>query len=261
VNRKSFWIPVGFAPTVASLPSEYEFRLNSNTLVLPVKFDVQAPFDIERVPGSWSPHLPEKKPKYRVSWETSYGHEFTIEPVRLQACSTSGILVPIIALRSQTCLDWNGKRHGVYYFRGGTAYTYCGESPYIPLRDSALSGPKWVKNEEPTCATCLTHKAVWCRFDVFPYMHKRDETKKARKERTVEEKRLRLPTAYARILDDDLFENPSYKRPKERAEILPEVDEHDPFYDDSERDRKRASAMESVRRVEESKARIQGHRR
>lgn len=166
------------------------------------------------------------------------------------------ILVPLATARPQTCLEFREQLHGVFVNAGArNPWTYCGETLYYS--DRSLHHYKF---GPPTCKACLVHKSVWCSYLVLPYEPKRDIERRIRKERTAVEKHLRLPTAYARILDDDLFENPTYKPVKYQP---PSPDEDDPTmdFDDDPRERKRASAIDSNRRLEDVRARVQGHRR
>jgi hypothetical protein len=262
MNRKSFWIGTGWVDLQRVNEVFGGLSLHSNTWVLEAGREmVKAPFEVERVHGSWSPHIPEKRPKYRVSWGSgrpTRGEVITLEPVRLQVVAMGrDILVPLTANRPQTCLKYKGQLHGVYHnVHGRNPFTYCGENPYLAAgvhtRDLFTFG-------EPTCKACLTYKSVWCLYTVFNYEHKDAVLKRERKEKTIEEKRLRLPTAYARILDDGLFENPSYKPVKQRVDHTEEIDATDDYVDP--REEKRMSLIDRTRRIEESKARIQGHRR
>ena len=257
MNRKTFHIGVGWNPI--SGKHDHQLSLLSTTLVLDAGNDyVKPPFEIERVSGSWSPHIPEKKPRYRVTWE-DYRRDTTFEtdPMPLANVRVGrDILVVVPALRKQTCLNLNGSRHGIYYNRDARSpRTYCGESPHLPLGSDPTMD--FTQMAEPTCKVCLAYKSVWCLYTVFPYQHKNEVIKRIKKEKTEAEKRLRLPTAYARILDDDLFENPTYKPVKVR--VAPSEPDDDEYVDP--RDRIRASAIERNRRLEESKATIRGHRR
>jgi len=279
MNRKSFSIPVGW-PTdrIPGRPPLCTVRLNSNTLVLSltatsaarrgatigVKLD--APFEVERIPGSWSKHIPEKKPRYRVSTYDWRDWHIDLEPVRLHLVSSGReILVPLIARRPQTCFVHKDKLHGIYFNRDGTnPYTFCGLAEHInTATDWHLVRSRYVDDAIPTCPACLEYRAVWCFFSVFEYESKREALKRVAKVKSVEEKRLQLPTAYARILDDDLFENPSYKpASRRRAQAVLDYEEQeveDEFVDP--RESKRATALDRSRRLEESKAQVQGHRR
>lgn len=256
MNRKSFWIPVGWLdPERRTKDEDKVLSLNSNTLVLHVGKDrLLPPFDVERIAGSWSPHVPEKKPKYKVSWDQGSSwcaQDILVEPRRLQNIPVGqDILVVLPTHHPQRCLRYQEELHGIYYNRHGNApYTYCGLSPSHP-------NPDWfVPRDQPTCKACLQYKSVWCMFTIWPYDHKEAILRREKKEQTAEEKRLRLPTAYARILDDDLFENPTYKPPRVRAPLLvPEPEPEDEF--ENPRDRKRAAEIDRNRRLEESKARM-----
>jgi hypothetical protein len=281
MNRKSFSIPVGWPATNAHRADPLcTIFLNSNTLVVPltkasvirfgeVRVKIDAPFEVERVPGSWSKHIPEKKPCYRVSMPNDGDWSIDLEPSRLNQVSTNTeILVPLIARRPQTCFIHKGKTHGIYFNRDGyVPHTFCGlrESAYASDWNVVLA--RFVNDEIPTCTTCLEYRSVWCVFSVFPYEGKSEAIKRVTKEKTVEAKRLQLPTAYARVLDDDFLENPTYKPAHKRAAAKAlakldgegEVDAEDE-YDDT-RESKRATALDRVRRLEEAKAQVQGHRR
>lgn len=255
MDRRKLWIPVGW--TGNDLPGgRFSISLHSHTLVLQVPA-MEPGFEVERIPGSWSPHVPEKKARYRVSWSTHRDNSITVEPVRL-ANAKGHVLVPLVARRPQTCLDLKGKLHGLYMVHNGNPYANCGEYLYM-YRNARhdLFSP----HVEPTCEACLAYQSVWNLFSIFPYEDKRVEEKRVAKIKAAEERHLRLPTAYARILDDDFLENPTY-RVKKRVNVLDpsEIDETED-YDEHPRDRKRASAIDRNRRLEESKARVQGHRR
>jgi hypothetical protein len=288
MNRKSFSIPVGWpSPThtahVTAAPLCTIF-LNSNTLVIPLRTErvinwryrslsrpenvnVDAPFEVERVPGSWSKHIPEKKARYRIS--TGHHWSIELEPTRLnQVSSNSEILVPLIARRPQTCFLHKGKTHGIYFNRDGCVpHTFCGLSEHVYASDWNLVRERFVDDEIPTCSTCLEYRSVWCVFSVFPYEGKSEAIKRVTKEKTIEARRLQLPTAYARVLDDDFLENPTYKPAHKRAADLAlakldgegEVDAEDEY--DDPRESKRATSLDRVRRLEEAKAQVQGHRR
>ncbi len=263
MNRKSFWIPVGWDEGRAP---DHRFFLNSNTLVIPVPWTHAGPFDVERIPGSWSPHIPEKKALYRVGigdedersrWRRRrQGVAIESSPERLQTLRIgTRFVVPLVTDRNQTCLDYKGALHGIYTNGGGLwPIMYCGESTHYSSRDTIP-----YVSERPTCKACLKYKSVWCCYTVFSYVPKVEIEKAIDEVKRVEARYLRLPTAYARILDDDFLENPSYKPPKERPLLVDEADATEDYEDP--RDRKRESAIDRNRRLEESKARVQGHRR
>jgi len=252
MTRKNFWIPVGWngvwTTPVASL--------HSNTLVLPVPTIPDEPFVVERIRGSWSPHVPEKHALYRVAWGNRAQDKVEAAAVRLATLPIGRtFLVPLHTDRQQTCLNHKGQLHGIFMNQGHHPWTNCGEDRYFS--SAALAGPH-LERAVPTCSACLTHKAVWNLLRVFSYEDKRAGDRQSRKERAAEERRLRLPTVYARILDDDLFDNPTYKPIKPRIKVDPEtIPDPDDEFADSERDRKRASAIERSRRFEASKARVQ----
>jgi hypothetical protein len=63
-NPRRFQIPLGWhGPT---LRTPFAERLMSDTLVLPIGTKPEIPYEVERVPGSWSPHIPEKNPRYML---------------------------------------------------------------------------------------------------------------------------------------------------------------------------------------------------
>lgn len=267
MNRRHVWIPVGWGSGIMPDPGKDPIlSLSSHTLVLAVPHKaIEAPFEVARVPGSWSPHVPEKKPRYRITWGWSnlFNRELhrDVDTVRLGTVAVGwDILIPLKTKRPQICLNHKDQLHGVYSM-DISPWTICGENPYLSITERTTQ--IWTRHVEPTCKACLALDAVWYRFTVWPYADKRVEIKAAKKERDEETKRLRLPTAYARILDDDLFENPTYKPVGKKHPALDHSETVDETadYEDTERDRKRASEIDRVRRFESSKAAVRGHRR
>lgn len=263
--NRSFWIPVGWGFRTAEDSKGYGFSLSSRTQVLAIQGTLTPPFEIARVPNSRSPHIPEKNPRYRITWGWERRRPFSLEaePKRLGTVPVGGeILLVLQTKRPQTCIAHKGALHGVYSMADMTAWTYCGETPDLMAtadRPHASFIDPWVKHVEPTCKECLANDAVWCRYRVLPYEDRRDVDKRVKKQQTAEEKRLRLPTAYARVLDDDLFENPTYKPRKERVVVPVDVDETED-YETTHRDLKREAALDRAQRLEESKARMQRHK-
>jgi hypothetical protein len=250
MNRRSFDIPLGWRwgdPLVL---------VNSNALVLDMGTDyIQLPFEIERVHGARSLHVPEKHAHYKVTWENWHRDVTTdAETVRLSTVQPGReVLLPLQTRRSQTCVQHKGLLHGVYASRQSNApHTYCGidvyprEEPYVPL-------------VHPTCPECIRHKLVWHLLTVHPYVAKAEVVKQVDKEKAAERRRLRLPTAYARILDDNFLDGtPTYKTVPVRPQ-LPEPEPEDELVDP--REQKRASAIDRSQRFEETRARIRGYRR
>ncbi len=267
--RPSYWIPVGWhAPTNDGLGTITELHSQSGVLVLPYSEGVRFrgdDYNVKRIHGAWSRHIPEKKARYRV--EVS-DRTFDVEPVRLGTVQVyQFFLVPLRTARTQVCLRRNEVLHGVAHNTGArNPYTFCGISEYLHQHLNVTTNQfethydeHFARGETPTCKACLTHYAVWCLFVVLPHTKKDVVVKRVAKEKSAEEKRLRLPTAYDRILDDELFERPTYKPVKPPASP-PEPVELDELLDDP-RDRKRASAMDRNRRLQDAKARVGGHRR
>ena len=249
-NHPRFRIPLGWAKGVIEAKHPTIEWAMSDTLVIPVGKGISYPFEVERVHGSWAPHIPEKTPHYRVETETflSRVRYDEYDATRLAQVSIgSHILIELPTGRStQRCSLEKGVWHGIQCSDGWGyehLHTYCGES----LSNTSLDKLREHRHRAPDCLRCLSAKTVWVLFRVFPFKPKQVVTKLKNKEAHEQKRRARLPTAYDRILDDDFLENPKYKPEK----IRPIVSEPDPLavYEVDPRERKLATARDHNQRI------------
>ena len=267
MDRKSYLIPLGWY--LYDRPyGDPLILVNSRTPVLHVEYGrrLSQEFQVERIPGSRSPHVPEKKPRYRVSWgqDTRFFERGVDESelVRLSTLSPGGsVLVPLETRRSQVCIELNGRLHGIYSNVSDSPKLVCGTYLWKHVSRSLSNGDlgqEYLPDTMPTCSECLQHKLVWHLFTIHPHAPKREVIKILDKEKEKERKYLALPTSYDRLLDDNFLEP---KPPEPVVTKLPaqEAENDDELVDP--RDRKRASAIDRNRRFESAKAQMKGHRR
>jgi hypothetical protein len=219
----------------------------SDTLVLPILHAPKVLYEVERVSGSWSPHIPEKLPSYTINvgrggWFNPRGEALKLQVVRLaQARQHTYVLVELPARRSQWCVKDGGFWHGVLFSENPmSATTYCERNPYIGF-EVEKQQESWGQHV-PDCPTCKSFKTAWVCLMVYPYEEKRKVVKKTDREAALKKRRAKMPTAYDRILSDDFLEKPTYK-PEPVQQPLPELD---PFaqYEKDERLRKLEAARE-----------------
>lgn len=265
MDRKSYSIPLGWT-LHGRLHGEPILLVNSRTLVIWVggHRQNQYTFEVERVPGSRSPHVPEKKPRYHVTWgDNGTGYENRnrdeVELVRLSTLNPRcEVLIPLETRRAQTCVENNGRLHGIFMNRNDSPKPYCGEYlKHISRTISTPLGEGYVEGVMPTCPKCLQHKAVWHLLTIHPHVPKREVIRVIDKEKEKERKYLALPTAYDRLLDDHFLD---VRPPEPVVTKLPaeEAEDEDDLVDP--RDRKRASAIDRNRRFKTAKASVKGHR-
>jgi hypothetical protein len=251
MNKKRFRIPLGWEDN-PSPQRHWVERLMSDTLVIPIHVKPDPPYEVERVSGSWSPHVPEKVPAYNV-WQQRGGRPWRatkFEAVRLAQVSVGAyVVVELDARRPQLCVMDAGHWHGVLFTEdSASAHTYCGRSPYIYRLNREEQQAAWAYDRVPDCPDCAKFKRAWVCLKVYPYEHKREVVKKTDKEAAKAKQRAKMPTAYDRILVDDIFETPKAYKPEVARPPTPEPE---PFaeLERQERDRKLESARERNQRL------------
>jgi hypothetical protein len=260
MDRKSYPIPLGWY-LYDRLHGEPIVLVNSRTLVLavpPCRSHGISEFEITRISGSPSPHVPEKKPRYRVEWGGHYQSIDELELVRLSTLSPGEeVFIPLETRRSQTCIENNGRLHGIFVNRDDNPRPYCGE--YLKHVSRTISDPSsgYVKDVMPTCSKCIEHKVVWHLFRLHPFAPKREVIRIIDKVKAEERRRASYPTAYDRILDDSFLDDKP-PEPVVTKRLAEEAEDDDELIDP--RDRKRASAIDRNRRFETAKAQVKGHR-
>lgn len=242
-HRLKFRIPVGWeeGDLVETLPSDSEI------VGWPLG-DFPSEIDVLRLKRAWSPHIPEKKPRYVGQYD---GREVELEgPLRLDQMRIGGrILVRRPVHRLQRCFEFKGLRHVIFRVNFGSVATLCGLSEYITdLRARRIEFfPEGATGVEPTCRDCLLKgREVWIPYIVFPYVHPRAHEKDEHKVRAKVKAHAKQPTAFERILLDDVLDPPL----KPKAEPLPPPE--DEFTDP--REMKLASQRASAERFRRSKA-------
>lgn len=217
----------------------------SNTMVIPIPHAPSQGYEVERVSGSRSPHIPEKAPHYLISNPFSWLNGYRPPPWGIQARRLDQVpvrkpfLVELSVHRKQRCFNFKGIRHGVLYSEAPyKAQTYCGQDLFT-LREHQVD-PVWVDDRVPDCPKCLAFKTAWVCLIVLSYTPVQEIRSKEGRVKKVTDRRLRLPTVYDRILADDPFDKKSYKTKPQH----PIQAEEDPFavYDEGERERKLRTA-------------------
>jgi hypothetical protein len=254
-HRPKFRIPVG-----CEVPTGWENNdlglgetLFSDKEVLrwPFSGDFPAEFEVERLKSRGSPHIPEKKPRYQVSVPSVYGRGRAEEcegPLRLDQVPIGGrFLVLRIVARKQRCFDFKGVRHVILRVSHSVA-TLCGRDEYI----SGLRSQRDVYfpegAHEPTCRACLNiGYEAWIPYIVLPYVHPRWQDKDRKKAKVKVKVHAKQPTAFERILQDDVLNPPPKPKPER-----PPPPEDDEFVDT--REAKLASRRETAERFRQAKS-------
>lgn len=260
MNRRRFQIPVGWRET-PTLRTPFIEKLRSDALVIPFAgVPGDHSYEVERVHGAPSLHIPEKAPTYDVSWPGGQWARhrrvgFKTQVVRLAQIPIGGrFLVELDAHRAQQCFFYKGTTHGILYSKDPwNVWTYCDEEPYIPHDDREAS--HWSIGV-PTCPKCAAFKTAWVLMRVYPYEHKEIAVKKTDKEALERKRRAKMPTAFDRILDDDFLEKQTYKPEPER----PPTPEFDPLavYEVDPRELRLATARERNRRLKTAMREMKG---
>ena len=240
-----------------------EEHLPSTTEVLSVPRELSMDFEIERVRGSWSPHIPEKKPRYWITWGTWNGSRHAVrrrapgievEPVRLGQLGTLNAFIVLRPVhRVQRCLVHKGLRHALIKGSALSLKTFCGESPYLNRDDETRA---FVPGT-PDCKECLARADAkgqgWVFYYAYPFEDKRVDQKDNRKAKTLAKRKEKLPTAFDRLLLDDPL-NPPPKPPKKRMIHPPQDLEED--FEGTHREEKLQARRQSAEHFKQAKKRV-----
>jgi hypothetical protein len=244
-NRPQFQVPVRFfieQPSTEKLPSD--------TPVLMPRVRLREPLiEVVRVPGSRSPHIPERKPRFSVEFDRRQP-PMILCPMRLDQVPMYGqFIVQLPVARKQRCVRTRPDvLHATAINESGYSHwTVCLENPYISVGDQEKVV---VESDYPTCPKCLAESKVWVVMVVGWYERPSKDRTAQRKQRMKERKYLQLPTVFDRLLLDDPLEPPPKVEPPKA--ILPEPD---PFeaYETSPREEKLASNRDRAERWKTSK--------
>jgi len=246
-HRPKFRIPVGWEE------NDLVETLFSDKEVLRWPFgEFPSEFEVERL-KSRSPHIPEKKPRYQVYVPSAYGRARSVEcddgPLRLDQIPIGGrflVLRPVT--RKQRCFEFKGVRHAILRVAHmGSVATLCGQDEYV----SGLRAQRDVyfsENNEPTCRACLNiGSEAWIPYIVLPYVHPRWQDKDRKKAKVKVKVHAKQPTAFERILQDDVLNPPPKPKPER-----PPPPEDDEFVDT--RESKLASRRETAERFRQAKS-------
>lgn len=217
-HKKGFKIPL----TTDPLRAEATFELSSMTIVIPTQVRLSV-VEVERVPGSWSPHIPERAPMFRLWCDAMFGtrHHYDIQGVRLVSIPFGEtVLVRLRKNRRQTVLLHAGKAHVSRQLTRSSGWTGCDRHVNIETYPEHL-----VRDGVPTCPVCLGDEPEeWVSVVVLPYVHPSDKHKEDVKARKAARKKQSRPSFYVRLKTTQ----PLKRLPKPPPAPLPEAEEPEP---------------------------------
>ncbi len=232
---------------------------NTYVLVLP-RESLNDDFTIERINGSKSKHIEERRPTYRVTWENTWRSRpqdpCDLHPVLLrQVPWNCWIVVERKVTTRMWCSYYQDLDHLIVKINETGTYTLCG----LTIERKEGTNVRRHRQAVANCPSCLQNApqgTFWTVFRVAPHADaKRDRLKAARRrqsEAAKERARLRRPTAYQVLLYEDPLNPPSKPVPPRAA--LPEPDPFEAF-EEAPREAKLASRRETALRFRATKRR------
>lgn len=200
--------------------------LTSDTLVMAVPLPWERDIEVSRVSGSWSPHIPEKKPSFEISHRRcgpSRLYTRIVQEVRLsQVPAGTKIIVEQPVAQRRRCLKWKDTVHAIVKEEYRAILTVCGLDVYTPCNGGY---EEYFEKMPPTCQKCLDVGRYWFPYTVLKYDDPRVLERQEHKVKAKARVRARLPTVFDRLLQTDLLNPP----PKHIER--PSPPEPDPFED------------------------------
>lgn len=257
--RPAYNVPIRWFEGQSLVDSRSCPGMPANTYVLVIPRDVTCNFTVERINGSKSKHIPEKRPTYRLTWEEGhwrYGLTEDLHPVLLRQVPWNCWIAVERPVTDRVWCSYHGDLdHLIVRINETGTHTLCG----LTLERKAGPSVRRHRVAVANCPGCLQNApqgTFWTVFRVAPHADvKRDRLKavRARQKAAAKERAmLKRPTAYDVLLYEDPLNPPPKPKPPR-----PELPEPDPFeaFEQAPREAKLASRRQTALRFRASKRR------